>query len=76
MEDAEDMRRSTIIAIAALILGAAVLSYTLNDSGPKLSFPLLLGALLVADGVIRLMLMRFRDAPSEPEREPAPAVEA
>lgn len=65
------MKRSTTLAILALLLGAAVLSYTINDSGLKLSFPLLLGALLVADGVVRLLLLQLRDAADDSATEPS-----
>lgn len=59
------------LAILALLLGAAVLSYTINSDGLELSFPLLLGALLVADGVIRLMLHQLHEPAKEATDEQA-----
>ena len=54
------MNRSNALAILALVLGVLVLIYTATgDNGLELSFPLLLGLLLVADGVVRLLLARL-----------------
>ncbi len=55
--------KGTLLATAALVLGALIVAVKLATDGPTPSFVLALGLLLIADGVLRL-LTRGRDRTS------------
>lgn len=50
------MTRSRLLGLGALILGALITLYTISTDGPTLSFILVLGLLLIVDGVLRLTI--------------------
>ncbi|MER3419965.1 MAG: hypothetical protein C4290_05310 [Chloroflexota bacterium] len=52
--------KGTLLAAAALVLGALIVAVKLATDGPTPSFVLALGLLLIADGVLRL-LTRWQD---------------
>ena len=55
--DASAMTRSLVGAFAILILGALLMLFVLSTNGPTLSLPLILGGLLIADGILRLLII-------------------
>jgi hypothetical protein len=55
------MRRSLILAIGAIVIGAVIMLYKVGSDGLAPSFALLLGALFIADGVLRLLQMQYPD---------------
>ncbi len=61
------MTRRALFAALILALGALITLVNLRD-GIEFSFPLLLGVLLLADGVLRLVAPRHDrdDIPAEP----------
>lgn len=54
------MKRSLLLALLILVLGVIVTLASVAGGG--LTFSLLLGALLIADGVLRLLSLRGTDA--------------
>ena len=50
------MIRARLAGLAVLAVGAVIVLYRLRVDGLALSFTLLLGALLIVDGVLRLAL--------------------
>lgn len=55
--------KGTLLATAALVLGATIVAVKLATDGPTPSFMLALGVLLIADGVLRLLTRRQDRAP-------------
>lgn len=51
------MSQSLFFAVGALILGAVVTLASVT-AGPRFSWPLILGILLLADGVLRVLALR------------------
>ena len=52
------MIRGRLIGLAALVVGAVLVLYTLSADGLSPSFVLLLGVLLILDGLLRLATSR------------------
>lgn len=51
------MTQGLLFAVGALLLGAVVTLASLTD-GPRFSWPLVLGILLLVDGVLRVLALR------------------
>lgn len=52
------MNRGLVLAIAAIVVGALIILLKVGADGLDPSFVLLLGALIVVDGVLRLLTLR------------------
>ena len=61
------MRRVPLLAVAAILIGAVIVLVKVTSDGVTPSWMLLLGALFIADGVIRIMLNRVEREPDHPD---------
>jgi hypothetical protein len=55
------MTSGALLAVLITVVGVAILFYALGTGSDLVSLPVLLGALCLADGVLRLLTLRHKE---------------